>query len=194
VTAALTPDLEVAKRFLNLLGGDENGVFTFQTFDDDKKRKQGSLARVRHGTLEEHCAEFATVQRQGAGIFVMINKGDGVVHPDAKTCRTEDNVLDTRGLFLDLDGAPLKPVLAIDARASMVIESSPERWHFYWLGIRCALADFRDAQLALAKKFGGDESVCDLPRVMRLPGFWHLKCEPFMTRVVDLSTLYASKP
>jgi RepB DNA-primase from phage plasmid len=184
-------DLDMSAAFLEML--DPADVFTFHTFDDNKKRKLGSLARVRHGTLKEHCAEFAKLQDQGAGIFVMINKGDGVTREGARTCRTADNVIDTRGVFLDLDGAPLKPVLAIEARATLVVESSPERWHVYWRDIACALADFRDAQLALAKKFGGDESVCDLPRVMRLPGFWHLKGEPFMTRIVDLSTLYSSK-
>lgn len=50
----------------------------------------------------------------------------------------------------------------------------------------CELAQFGPAQKALAEKFGGDPSVHDLPRVMRLPGFLHRKGEPFCSRIVSL--------
>jgi hypothetical protein len=38
---------------------------------------------------------------------------------------------------------------------------------------------------ALAQKFEGDLSICHLARVMRLPGFFHMKDEPFMSRIVS---------
>jgi hypothetical protein len=38
----------------------------------------------------------------------------------------------------------------------------------------------------LAKQFNSDLSVKDLARVMRLPGFWHQKGDPFQTRIVTL--------
>jgi hypothetical protein len=47
-----------------------------------------------------------------------------------------------------------------------------------------SLADFKSCQKALAAKFNGDPAVCDLARVMRVPGFWHLKADPFQTRLV----------
>src|SRR5512141_268531 len=56
--------------------------------------------------------------------------------------------------------------------------------HGYWPGIHCPLDAFEAAQVALARKFSGDESVSDLPRVMRLPGFFHQKREPFMSRII----------
>jgi hypothetical protein len=39
-------------------------------------------------------------------------------------------------------------------------------------------------QQALARACGSDSSVCDLPRVLRLPGFLHRKGEPFTVRLV----------
>lgn len=48
------------------------------------------------------------------------------------------------------------------------------------------MAKFRPLQHALANKFGGDPSVCDLPRVMRLPGFIHQKRAPFLSRIISL--------
>jgi hypothetical protein len=40
-------------------------------------------------------------------------------------------------------------------------------------------------QKDLAARFSGDPKVCDLPRVMRLPGFYHRKAAPFLTRIIS---------
>src|SRR5512144_2779908 len=37
----------------------------------------------------------------------------------------------------------------------------------------------------LAKRYNGDPKVIDLPRVMRVPGFFHRKGEPFLTHIVE---------
>ena len=113
----------------------------------------------------------------------MVNRGDGVVHGVSKTCRTAASVLAVRALFIDLDGSPLDPVLKT-LRPDIVIESSPERWHCYWIVRDCPLGEFKMRQQQIAAKFNGDMKVHDLPRVMRLPGFMHQKSEPFLTRVV----------
>ena len=178
----LTPAIAMARAFLHLV--DPAGVFTFQTFDDDKKRKNQRLARVFHGTLDQYEAELAQLQQQGAGVFVMVNRGDGIVHPGNYTCRAAASVVAVRSLFADLDGAPLEPVLA-GFRPDIVIESSPGRWHAYWLTDDCPLDEFTMRQKQIAALYGGDSAVSDLPRVMRLPGFLHQKEEPFMTRMIS---------
>jgi hypothetical protein len=177
----LTPNVAMANAFLQSL--DSSGVFTFQTFDDDATRKDQRLAHVFHGSLTEHAAALEKLQQRGAGVFVMVNQGDGIVHEGKKTCRATANVISVRALWVDLDGSPLQPVL--DAHyPDIAIESSPNRWHAYWLTNDCPLADFKRRQQQIAAKFKGDPKVCDLPRVMRLPGFWHQKSQPFMTRLV----------
>jgi putative DNA primase/helicase len=172
---ALEPDLNQAQAFLALLAGDT--PVTFQTFDDgaDKNR---ALARILRGTLEEHGDTLANLNAQGAGVFVMANRGDGLG-------RKAENVTGIRALFVDLDGAPLEPVLACGLEPHIVIESSPERYHAYWLTDDCQLDRFTPLQAAIAAKFDGDRVVKDLPRVMRLPGFWHQKGEPFQTRILQ---------
>lgn len=182
----LTPDLAAASRYLDML--ELNGSFTFQTFDDKKttrvpKRKFDLLAQVFHGTLLEHANTLTRLQQQGAGVFVMVNRGDGIVHPNRQTCRCTESVIAIRSLFVDLDGSPLQPVL--DAlRPDFIVESSPGRWHGYWLTNDCPLGEFSLLQKQIAQKFAGDPTVHDLPRVMRLPGFWHQKATPFMTKVI----------
>ena len=180
----LHPDLAMADRFLNAL--DPLGVFTFQTFSDRKEDKKGSFdpnARVFHGTLAEHGQQLVELNQQGVGVFVMVNEGDGQVHDGYKTRRTKANVVRVRALFVDLDGAPLEPVREA-LEPDIIVESSPGKWHGYWLIDDVPLEDFERRQKQLAAKFNGDPSVHDLPRVMRVPGFFHHKHEPYMSRLV----------
>lgn len=172
----LIPDLGMAETFLNAL--DPKGRFTFQTFDDNKERKGRSLAKIFHGSLSEHAEELAALQQRGAGVFVMVNEGDG-------NGRATRNVTRVRAHFVDLDGAPIEPVQEAAAPPNIVVESSPNKWHAYWLVNHCALPEFKQVQQNMAIKFAGDPAVCDLPRVLRMPGFWHLKETPFQTRLVQ---------
>jgi RecA-family ATPase len=168
-----------AERFLAALAPGATR-FTFQTFDDNKDRKDGSLARVIHGTLAEHWDDLQRLNAQGAGIFITVNATDF-------KGRTAKNVVSVRALFADLDGAPLGPVLASAPAPQIIVESSPDKWHSYWLARDIALKEFTILQKALATRFGGDPAVHDLPRVMRLPGFVHQKsATPFVTRIMRI--------
>jgi hypothetical protein len=174
-------DLRTAARFLNLL--EEDGVYTFQTFMDAEVDGQSAAARARvlNGWLDQHAKQLTQLNEQGAGIFVMVNAGDGVVKEGAKTSRTAANVLRVRALFVDLDGAPIAPALKSALPPDWVVHSSPGRWHTYWKVPDCPLEKFASAQAALARRFGGDPAVKDLPRVMRVPGFYHRKADAFLS-------------
>jgi hypothetical protein len=146
-----------AERFLTALDPSANG-WTFQTFDDDKERKEKNLARVLHGTLAEHWDTLQRLNEQGAGIFVTVNETDG-------KGRTAKNIIRVRALFIDLDGSPLEPVLA-DAeipQPHIVVESSPKRWYTYQLVSSMELEDFSSAQKILIARYNSDKSVHDLP-------------------------------
>lgn len=178
----LIADKSMAEAFLHLL--DPKGVFTFQTFDDDAKRKNPALGNVHHGTLSQYYEKLNAWNRHGAGVFVMVNEGDGKIHEGTRTCRTNNNVVRIRSIFADLDGAPLEPILQAPAEPQIIVESSPGKWHAYWLTSDTALTEFRGVQKALATKYKSDPAVCDLARVMRLPGFYHRKGESVMTRLM----------
>ena len=176
----LQPDLAEAGRFLDLMAEGEH--VTFQTFDDDAERKRPALANVLHGELAAHAGRLQTFNARGAGIFWTVNYTDGAG-------RKAENVTGVRAVFLDLDGAPLAPVLAAGVDPHAVIESSRGKWHIYWLVTGCSLDQFKPAQTALAAKFDGDRSVNDLPRVLRLPGFIHRKGAPFRSRIVSMEPM-----
>jgi putative DNA primase/helicase len=179
----MKPDLNAAQLFLAALDPTATG-WTFQTFDDDGERKDGTHARVFHGTLKQHAASLADLQAKGAGVFVTVNETD-------LEGRKAANIKRVRAFFVDLDGSPLEPVTSWET-PHIICETSPERWHAYWLVQDCPLDVFRSVQKDLIACFGGDNCVHDLPRVMRLPGFWHLKDKPFMVRTIETSAFPAS--
>ena len=173
----LLPSFEEAEAFLTALAG-KDAPYTFQTFDDVKGRQDKTLARIYHGTFNEHKHALAALNAKGAGVYITVNKTD-------LKGRKEANITAVRALFVDLDGSPLQPIkdLPEDLQPHIIIESSPHKWHAYWLVNNCTLEQFKPLQQALAAKFNGDKAVCDLPRVMRLAGFSHNKGESFITRI-----------
>jgi len=189
-STCLRVDLTQATEFLLLLDA-AGSDFTFQTFAESDDVAGGRLAKVLHGTLDTHAEALGRLNDAGAGVFVMVNVGDGAVHIGARTCRTAANVVRVRALFVDLDGAPITPLLAAPDAPDCIVQSSPGRWHAYWVVDDCPLSEFARAQAALAEKFDGDVAVKDLPRVMRLPGFVHRKSEPFVSQLY-LPPRYAS--
>ena len=166
-------DPDAAARFLAALTCDSQ--FSFQTFPDVPTGSKG-LNRILHGRFESKREQLRALSGRGAGVFVMVNAGDG-------RGRKAANVTAGRALFVDLDGAPLEPVLAGPLAPRIVVESSPGKWHCYWPIADMPLGCFTDAQKALAARFGGDPKVHDNPRVMRLPGFPHRKGAPFISRL-----------
>jgi hypothetical protein len=183
----LLPHFEEAEAFLTALAG-QDAPFTFQTFDDVKvwseekqkfiNRQAPNLARIFQGTLNQHKQALAALNAKGAGVYVTVNQTD-------LKGRSLANIVKVRALFVDLDGSPIQPILDLpeDLQPHIIIESSPNKWHAYWLVNNCELEQFKQLQQALAAKFNGDKAVNDLPRVMRLAGFSHNKAESFITRI-----------
>src|SRR6516162_5416048 len=162
VTQFPTINREDAHRFLLVLD-DRTDRFTFQLFEDHKRGKDKSLARVLHGTLDEHYATLVDYSRRGAGVFVTVNETNF-------RGRTTDCITAVRSYFADLDGSPLQNIYRFKLSPHIITQTSPGRY-----GVIYNIADapldeenFKRTQLALAELFESDASVCDLPRVMRL--------------------------
>lgn len=175
-SAAQLPDIVHAGAFLSVLDPSARN-FHFRVFDDDEARKDARLAGKFHGDFNKLANVLATRNASGCGVFVVVNEGG----QDAAAIKR------VRVVFADLDGAPLDPVLACSLPPHLVVESSPGKYHAYWLVTDLPLDQFAGTQRSIAAEFNSDPSVNDLPRVMRLPGFWHRKGEPFQSRVIHES-------
>jgi len=175
-----------AERFLLAL--DEGAEsFCFQTFDDDKQRRDKRLARTLHGALDDVWDQLERLNAEGAGVFVAVN---AVAHGAARRASSVERV---RAVFADFDPWPQEPP-QFPLEPHLIVESSPGRRHCYWLVDDLPLGAFRAVQAGIAARHGSDRSVIDLPRVMRLPGFWHCKAEPAMTRILHASMTQAWVP
>lgn len=168
----MTPDLEQAAAFLKALDPARD-AFTFQYFQE----RQDAAVRAAHphGTLAVLAPMLAHANALGAGIFVTVNQTDGAG-------RSAENILALRSLFIDCDRPRVRP-LALPP--SFSVQTSPGRGHHYWLLTPGEpLAAFRSAQARLAAFYGSDPTVTDLGRVLRLPGFFNMKREPFLVQLV----------
>lgn len=159
--------------YVRTLAGDTQAPMTWQVFDDSGQPVGYKLARILHGSLRECGQELLRMQEQRRGIFAAVNETD-------LQGRKAANVTRVRALFCDFDG-PVPPTWHLPP--SMIVQSAHGP-HVYWLVDDLHPVAFKEAQQRLAKHYGSDPKVCDLPRVLRVPGFLHLKREPFRVELV----------
>lgn len=156
-------DLRMARSFLEHFPG----RLTIQAIPD--RGREG--IRPKSPYLDyprEKLSSLLKLNNAGYGIFFTVNETDG-------RGRKTENIIKVRALFVDLDGAPLDPVKEAPLQPNIIVESSPGKYHAYWLFRNVPLDRFKPIQQALAQRFNGDPSVADLPRLMRVPGFLHQK-------------------
>lgn len=179
------PNLEQARRFLELLD-EEADRFTYQFATDDpvvKRTYQGKDPLAAHPTLPvDNFTMHIKRNEAGAAVWVMVNEGDG-------RGRKAQNVTRVRAVFADVDGqVPLDRLISFPGGVPhIIVESSPGHYQSYWLVDGLAVDQFEGVQRRIAKTFGTDP-VVDPCRVMRLPGFFHVKDpeQPFQVRIVHV--------
>jgi hypothetical protein len=161
--------LKMATNFLSILDPTTD-QFTFQTFDNNKKRKSKTLSTIRHGTIDKHFDYLVNLNNNGAGIYVTVNETN-------LKGRKASNITSIRGVWIEDDDSldtttfPLKP--------TMQVETSPGRNHYYFLlskkipATSVSQKQFK-SMMEYSIELGSDPNVKDLPRVLRIPGFFNL--------------------
>ena len=174
-------DVEMARRFLQLV--DASDTFTFQTFHDRPRgaEEDRTLAHVIPGPAGK---ELFSLHDRGAGVYFTVNRTDGAG-------RKGKNITNIRAVWQeDDDGVavnfPIEP--------SLVVESSPGRFHRYWLlaepwpADEHGRADHAAVMERMIETYGSDPNAKDLSRVLRVPGFLNRKHgDPHQVRVVSSS-------
>lgn len=184
----LVPSLDVAEQFLSYF----DGRITFQTFDDKEGNKR--LTKILHSSESGDCGEILKrlekANNLGAGIYFTVNETDG-------KGRSASNIIRCRALVLDIDKDgenKIKNVYAAELEPHLIVESSPNKYHCYWLINNTPPILWSQMQKALAKRFGGDSRIHDTPRVMRLPGFYHQKKEPVLVKLLKENSFSPYSP
>jgi P4 family phage/plasmid primase-like protien len=116
----------------------------------------------------------------GRNIGMLIQKSGG-------KGRKKEDIVAVFWLFADLDGKnwTVKKLSVLPIPPDLIIQTSPNKYHVYWRIKGCSLEQYQSVMKALAELLGGDPVVCDLVRVMRVPGTINLKYEtPFLAKIL----------
>lgn len=176
------PNLNQAEIFLKTLDpkADE---FTFQTFNDCKHKPDRSLSRIITGKPRLILPELKALNRRGAGIFVTVNETDG-------KGRSLKNIVRPRAVWGEFDDGP---PLICPLEPSIVVESSPDKYHYYWLVNDLTHETHQNTMDHLVKEYASDPNAKDLSRVLRVPGFLHQKSTPQLSRLIETTSyVYSS--
>ncbi len=107
----------------------------------------------------------------GYDVYLVANETANGVTGKGGTAQDCD-VTGVRTLFVDGDGVPLPERWHVEPS---VIIRRDNRWWAFWRVRGVALGEFRDLQHRLVLHYGTDKSVCNLARIVRLPGYTHHK-------------------
>ncbi len=172
VKEAINPD--AARQFLKALDPRAK-EFTFQSLAEGGSGSE--LNMVLHGSFEKLEGRLRDLNMKGAGIFVTINRTD-------LKGRKKENILEVRAVFFDQDSEQLGEL----AISPSILIKTKRGFHGYYLFDEAPpLFRFSEIQKRIANSIGSDPSVVDLPRVMRLPGFYHNKNlnDKFLVRILN---------
>lgn len=123
--------------------------------------------------------------KQGHGIFFAVNLLDEKL--DEGRHRTKKMVTHCRAVFMDADVPRDKPLNDFPLRPSFIVNTSPGKYHYYWLTDTDDKDTWQLVQNGLINKYEGDRNAKDLTRYLRLPGYMHNKGDPFLVNVIGRS-------
>ena len=170
----ITPNFATAEIYLSKLISPQplqSHIFTFAVFSDKltSKDEKKELTHQFIGTWHEHKDKLVECNQAGCGIFVTVNHTDG--HG-----RKNHNIIRVNTVYIEDDiGDPLK----LPIEPSMVVESSKGKFHYYFLTDTADKLTARAIQLHLTENYNCDKNAKDLSRVLRIPGFYHLKAKQY---------------
>lgn len=137
------------------------------------------------GTLEQLWSAIVQYNNQGYGAFVNISDMDGAGRETAnvRACRVQVADLDSPTAEYDF-----QRINSFNPPPQFGVQTSPGKYHAYWSMPYYTGNDvFTLRQRKLLTLFNGDRKIIDSARVLRLPGTYHQKAEPFLVRVFTMS-------
>lgn len=159
--------------YVTALTGDPDTIIDWRCIHDTNKGEPGINIR---GKLSDVYDQLQGYNLQGYGVFCAINALDG--HG-----RELVNIDHIRTHVVDLDNPITAQANYSRAAASgtFAVQSSPGKYHVYWRVKPYTSNNYYTMiQRKFAQFYDGDKSIIDATRVMRVPGFYHCKGEPYL--------------
>ena len=181
-----------AIEFLDLLDPSSEARFNIETYTDKKEKPKPDPLYNRFPVLsrtqvEQLLPQLETLNAEGAAIYVAVNEFTGQ--------RKIENLHRVRGVHADLDHATeeqLQNLRAVLTPTIVVQSSVGAKQHWYWLlsGGEKLDSDQTGALNRGLVRFGADKAAVDVTRLLRLPGFRHMK----LFTQTDANEKYATDP
>lgn len=157
--------------------------FIFQSKDDGNGKKPLEITekygKVWHktGSIETISTWLRKHNKDAWGCFFTVNDLDQSLDKPRK--RTETMLTGIQAIWVEDDNVRDVPRSDWPTKPNIIVNSSPGKYHYYWL-TNIDASDNRKHEWhgimqTLVNDYGCDDNAKDLVRVLRLPGFYHMK-------------------
>lgn len=158
-------------------------IFALHDYDEELKKK-GAIDITKHIHNLKRLEDDATRgNRKGYGIFWVLNDFEGA--------RKKENLKKINYWFCDIDNGSkeeqLKRIKALLIQPSFVVETK-NGYHCYWaVKGSASIENFERIEEALIRLLDGDVHCKDPLRLLRCPGYYHMKqpAHPFLVDFVE---------
>jgi hypothetical protein len=172
-----------AQRYVQAFGGIDRVEF-FRALPHPTAAKGARLPKGRKfvGTLAHVTDNLIrwNVQKR-CGIYIAANQTNG-------RGNTKRDLVKARANWIDDDQRRVEPS-KFPVSPSITVQTSPGRYQYIWCVDSMGWAIWDGVQARMVKTWGCDPNAARRNQLLRVPGFYHLKRAPFMSRIVsELST------
>lgn len=155
--------MEQAVTYLQTLDN-KTKYFLFACYDYRKIKK----GRQIYGAFNNCLRKLTNNNNEGFDVYVTVNETTG-------PARKKENIKRCRAIWVEDDNKREAPRTDFPIKPSMVVQSSPGKYHYYWLTSTTKFEEWDAVMQTMVDKWGCDPQARDISRVMRLPGFKHRK-------------------
>lgn len=162
-------NFEAARQHVELLTGDPHASVTIVCIQPgDLVSGKDQVSATKRGTLVTLTPWITAQQTAGAGVYITVNQTVG-----AK--RTKADISEVRAVWVDDDVARDIPRTAWPLPPHLIVETSPGKYHYYWLTRTHPGVEFDGVMQCMVAKHDCDKNAKDSARVLRLAGTFNFK-------------------
>lgn len=157
-------NFEQAAKYLTMLDSNAD-KFLFACYDYRKIEKGKQL----YGSFDSAKKTLEKLNKSVFCVYVTVNETDN------SGKRKKENIKRARAIWVEDDNRVEEPRTDWPLTPSLVVESSPNKYHYYWFTSTVKLDEWDQVMATMVNDFGCDNKAKDRARVLRLPGFYHRK-------------------
>lgn len=163
------------EKFLKLIDPNAD-KFLFACFDYRKKLGE----RIFYTDIATGQRILKTRNDEGYCCYFTVNETQG-------KSRRKTDITRCRAIWVEDDTPRDAPRTDFPLLPSIVVNSSPGKYHYYWLTSTTKADEWNAVMQTMVEVHGCDKQARDISRVLRVPGFIHKKkiSDPFTTELVD---------